>query len=72
MKDAEHRNTHVVHVHDFVVADLGVLLVSGDDEFVTSLDRNLCKAVLFRFTSGIWQLTSWPSLMTPVRISGPF
>ena len=33
--------THVVHEDDLVVADLRVLGINGDDEFVAGLDGDL-------------------------------
>lgn len=33
--------THIIHVEDLVVADLRVLFIGGDNEFVTGLDGNL-------------------------------
>lgn len=66
---------HVVNEKVLVVAALAVRRVSGDCKFMTSRDGNLQKCIINLAAISMRtmnKLTSMPSFISPVRISGPF
>ena len=68
--------THIVDVHNLVITNVLVLVISRQDELMASLDRELKYIEHHSSKSKFgWEFkgrTSVLFLVTPVRISGPF
>ena len=66
-------STYVVDIQVLIIATILVFCIGRDSELMTSWDGNLYSPVSQpSVRQRLPGRTSWPFLITPVRISGPF